>query len=390
MKKWLTLLIVNLFLFIPNVFALSDTYVDKLSELTNTEVKENTVNIYLFYGETCPHCKKEKEWLNVMQAKYGNEINVVTFEVWNNKDNASMLQLAKSLFGETNAGVPFTVIGEDSFVGYTEAFGNTMEQSICKYLGKEYKENVFSLPIIGEVNVKNTSIPLIAIILGFIDGFNPCAMWILLFLINMLIGMNNKKRTWIYGIVFLTISGLVYFISLLGINLVLSITAIQGMKILIGIIALLAGILNLKNYIKEKKTDASCTVVDDKKRKKIFTKIKKFTSSSSFILGLIGIIGLAASVNLIELACSLGFPVIFTEILAINNITGITRIIYLLLYILFYMIDDIVVFVISVKTLEVTGLTNKYNKYSHLIGGIIMVLIGVLLIFKPDWLMLNF
>ena len=113
-------------------------------------------------------------------------------------------------------------------------------------------------------------------------------------------------------------------------------------------------------------------------------------NTRSFLLSLIGVSLLAASVNLIELACSLGFPMIFTEILTINHVEGIMRIIYLLIYIFFYMIDDMVVFTISMITLEATGITNKYNKLCTLVSAIIMIVIGLLLLFKPDWLMLNF
>ena len=146
----------------------------------------------------------------------------------------------------------------------------------------------------------------------------------------------------------------------------------------------------IEEYLKTRKEEAGCNVVDDKKRKKIITRMKKIMNSKSFILSLIGIIILATSVNLIELACSLGFPVIFTEILSINNIHGISKLIYLLIYIFFYMIDDITVFIISMVTLEATGITNKYNKLCTLISSIIMIIMGLLLLFKPDWLMLNF
>jgi hypothetical protein len=150
------------------------------------------------------------------------------------------------------------------------------------------------------------------------------------------------------------------------------------------------GVLSFRKYLKTRKEDAGCTVVDDKKRKTIITKVKKITNSKSFILSLIGVSALAISVNLIELACSLGFPVIYTEMLSINNVSGISKIIYLLIYILFYMIDDLVVFTISMITLQATGITNKYNKLCTLVSGIIMILMGLLLIFKPGWLMFNF
>ena len=119
-------------------------------------------------------------------------------------------------------------------------------------------------------------------------------------------------------------------------------------------------------------------------------KIKKFTSEKSLLLALVGVITLAFSVNLIELACSAGLPLIFTQILALNNLGLFEYSIYILLYLIFFLIDDIVIFVIAMKTLEVTGISTKYTKYSHLIGGIIMLIIGILMIFKPSWLMFNF
>ena len=105
---------------------------------------------------------------------------------------------------------------------------------------------------------------------------------------------------------------------------------------------------------------------------------------------MIGIIGLAISVNIIELACSSGFPAIYTQVLVLNNLSSIEYFLYILLYIVFFLFDDILVFAIAMKTLQVTGISTKYNKLSHLIGGILMIIMGILLFFKPEWLMFNF
>jgi hypothetical protein len=177
---------------------------------------------------------------------------------------------------------------------------------------------------------------------------------------------------------------------MLGINLVLGVAKINIIKLLLGTFIFIAGIINLKKYIETRNDSVGCKVVDNKKRKIIITKIKNIINNKSLLLSLIGIITLAVSVNLIELTCSLGFPVIYTEILAINKVKGIIKLIYLTLYILFYLIDDIIVFIISMYTLSAVGITNKYNKLITLISSIIMILIGLLLIFKPSILMLNF
>ena len=119
-------------------------------------------------------------------------------------------------------------------------------------------------------------------------------------------------------------------------------------------------------------------------------KIYQTEDEKSFVIAILGVMFLAISVNLIELACSAGLPVIFTQVLAMNDLSTLEYWIYIFIYIFFFMIDDLIVFAIAVKTMELTGITTKYTKYSHLIGGLLMFIIGILLIVKPEWLMFNF
>ena len=105
------------------------------------------------------------------------------------------------------------------------------------------------------------------------------------------------------------------------------------------------------------------------------------------MFALAGIIALAVAVNLVELLCSAGLPVVFTQILALNNLPTWQYYAYLILYIFIFILDDLIVFILAMLTLKMTGLGNKYARYSHLIGGAVMVIVGLLLIFKPEWLM---
>lgn len=397
MKKKIIILLLMLSIILPlNVNAISKDYKDRISDIVDKKVEKDKINLYLFRGEGCPHCADEEKWLETIKEKYKDKLNIYDFEVWYSKKNSKLLDKVKKEFNSKRNGVPFTVIGDNYYVGFSDTIKEEIENSIKIYIDDESCGNTEDLknkkkiPFIGNVNVKEVSIPFLAVILGFIDGFNPCAMWILLFLINMLFRMENKKKAWVLGFTFLLVSGLVYFLSMLGINLVISIVAVTWLKILLALFILGAGILNFKKYLKTRKEEAGCTVVDKEKRKKLSTRMKKIMNSKSFILSLVGIVVLAASVNLIELACSLGFPMIFSEVLSINNVSGLTKILYLLLYIFFYMIDDILVFTISMFTLNATGITNKYNKLCTLVSSIIMIAMGLLLLIKPDWLMLNF
>lgn len=382
-------LIISLFIFSNNIYALSKKYTDKVSEYTNTEVDKDTINIYFFRGEGCPHCAEEEKFFEEELTKKYKNIKIYDFEVWNNKENSEILKKVKENFKVTNNNVPFTVIGNKYFTGFSSSTKDKIYEIIDNYQGKKTNTNNYKLPIIGKVNVKTFSLPLIAIILGFIDGFNPCAMWVLLFLINILIGTKDKKKMFILGNAFLLTSGLVYFLSMLGISFVLNITTIIWIRNIIAIVAVIIGILNIRTYI-QTKNDDGCHVVKDKKRRVLFQKIKKYTTKQSLLIGVLGMILLAASVNLVELACSIGFPAIFSEILAINKVSTIERILYLILYDLFYMLDDILIFYIAMFTFNIKAISNKYSKYSNLIGGIIILLIGILLLLKPEWIMFNF
>lgn len=389
MKRIIKLILFLLLIIPTSTLALSKDYNDYVGKYYNIKNDEK-VNIYLFYSKICPHCQKEEKYFETLKEKYQDKINIYTYEVTENKTNNEIMKSLKKELKENSQGVPFTIIGSKTFLGYDESLNERIENTIESYLDENTKtDNTYTIPILGKIEAKNASIILIAIILGFIDGFNPCAMWILLLLINMCISIKDKKKMLIVCLTFIITSGIIYFLSMLGIGFILDLTTISYIRNIIAILAIVLGIYNLYTFIKTRK-ETGCHVVKKEKRKTIITKINNILNNKNTLLMFGGTIILATSVNLIEMACSLGFPTIFLEILSINNIHGFLKITYLLIYILFYLIDDIVVLFLSIKAFEAKGISTKYNKYVHLIGGIIMVLMGILLIFKPEWIMFNF
>lgn len=393
MKKILVL-IISLFFFIPiSVMAFNKDYEDVTANIVNEKIEENKINIYLFYSYTCPHCHDEIEYFKELEKKYENKINIYKYEVLKNKDNAVLMKTTKNLFDVSSTGVPFTVIGKEYILGFSETTKDQIEYILDNYLKEENniknETQERTIPILGKIDVKKTSLTLVGIILGFIDGFNPCAMWILLLLINMTLSINDRKKMITIGLTFIITSGIIYFLSMLGISVILDLTMVTIVRDLIALVAIILGIYNLYIYIKTRK-DTGCHVVDKEKRKGIIKKINDILSKKSSLLMILGTIVLASSVNLVELACSLGFPTIYLELLSINNIHGLAKILYLIIYILFYLIDDLIIFLIAVFTLKSKGISTRYNKLVNLIGGILMILMGLLLIFKPNWIMLNF
>lgn len=391
MKNKLKLLLLLLVLIPFNIFAISKDYKDVVYNITKEKVDKDKINLYFFRMDGCPHCAEEEKWLENIKDKYGDYLNIYDYEIKNsNKNREYYYNVKKVLNDEITKSVPYTVIGETYFVGFSETVSEQIENKIKELIDENVKSsNDVKIPLLGKVNMKKVSIPLVATILGAVDGFNPCAMWILLLLINMCISIKDKKKMKVVGFTFVLSSGLVYFLSMLGIGVILDFTTVIYIRNIIAILAIILGIYNLYVYIKTRK-DTGCHVMKKEKRKTVITKINKILSNKSFILMILGTVLLSVSVNLVELACSLGFPTIFLEILSLNKIHGFGKIIYLLIYIFFYIIDDLIILILSLKAFETKGISTKYNKYVNLIGGILLLLMGILLIFKPDWVMLNF
>lgn len=375
-------------------------------------VQGEKLNVYLFYSDVCSTCKEEMEFLEEYSKE--NDFNIVTYETTRNKENDALLSKVRQALNNNDKTVPYTVIGTPGMTGFNETVENQIKIAIAKYKEEEYVDIVdvvindldvdytinppegnFNIPLLGDVDPKDVSLPLVAIILGFIDGFNPCAMWVLLFLLSIIITMKDRKKMWVIGLTFLTTSALVYLAFMLAwLSVAITLSQIFWVRFIIAIIALLGGAINLTSYYKERKQADGCQVVDKEKRKSILKRInkviKQMDDKKTYLLAILGVMGLAVTVNLIELACSSGLPLIFTQILALNDLNSLQYLIYILIYIILFLIDDIVIFVIAMKTLKLTGISTKYSKLSHLIGGILMLLIGILMIFKPEWLMFNF
>ncbi|MBR4178659.1 MAG: hypothetical protein IKR57_04870 [Bacilli bacterium] len=394
--KKLLILVLFIFLFIPNLLA-----------------EEKELNLYLFYGAECPHCAALEKFLDVYLNE-NKDLHLYKYEVWHNDDNVKKYDEINKILGETSNSIPYLIIGKSSVSGYNEKYtpdriketvnyyrNVKFKDEVGIYLGvvedngeeddsEKYKNDEIDIPIIGKKRIKDVSILLSSIVIGLVDGFNPCAMWILLFLISMLLGMKDKKRRLTLGITFLVASALVYFLFLLAwLDLAVFLNKIIYIRLAIAMIAIIFGTVSIVRFLNRKKDDG-CEVVDSKNRRRIINSIKKIVKEKSFILALLGVVLLAVSVNVIELLCSLGLPVMFSEILALNEVPKISRIIYSLVYVFFFLIDDIIIFIIAMKTLEIKAISNKFGKYSHLIGGLIMLLIGILMIYKPEWLMFNF
>jgi len=378
-KKLLTtllscILLLSFFCFPQNIFA------------------QDTINLDFFYGTGCPHCAQEHVFLKKIQDKYGDKITINEYEIYYDDNNATLFQQNLEKYNIDVGGVPLLIIGDNDYVlGYAneEITGVEIENKIKSLLGVEEDSSLHKplyLSIFSrQIDLKAVSLPLATILIAFVDGFNPCALWILIFLITMLINMKDRKKLYILGSVFIIVSGLVYFVFLAAwFNFFKFIGYAYWIKVIIGIIAIISGIIHIKDGLFSK---GECKVTNAQQRQNIITRMKNVLNEKNFFLAIVGISALAISVNLIEVVCSAGLPAIYTNLLSTIKLSTFEYYSYLSLYILIFMLDDLAIFFIAIKTFEVTGITNKYSKFSSIFGGLLIFIIGIILIFKPELLM---
>jgi hypothetical protein len=376
------------------------------------------IDIHVFYSEDCPHCKAQFDFLERFTADR-EDVIVHSYEVKRSIENLQILNRVHEVMDNHSSLIPFTVIGAMELVGFNSNTELQIEKIVAAYLEHDYKNIVgeiingnltaeefelikdkytveipddeVRIPIFGNINPRTFSMPLISVVIGYIDGFNPCSIWVLLFIITLLIGMNDRKKMWILGGTFIFGSVLIYlFFMFVMLNLAVSMMALTFIRALIGGFAVGFGLWNLRKFNIARKQDSGCQVMNEKRRKKLMEKVKNITSEKRLFIAMGGVLVLAFSVNLIGFACTAGLPLLFTQILALNNITGMEAAMYIGLYMLAFSVNELIIFGVAMVTFTVTGISNKFTKYSYLIGGLIMLIIGLLLIFKPSWIMFNF
>jgi glutaredoxin len=386
---------------------------------TPAAAAQDALVVHFFYGDGCPHCAREEVLLQELESR-GN-LRVERYEVYFSPENLDLLERVAERLQAYSPAVPFLVIGDEYVVGYDDHFTPEVVRTLIakclpggctdavrQVLGAgqpavppppeaarpdaapgtppEAHPQTISIPMLGDIDPRSFSLPLLTVVMGFLDGFNPCAMWALIFLIGLLLGMRNRARMWLLGTAFIVASAFVYFLFMAAwLNLILFFGLVMWVRVGIGLIAVGGGLFSLRDALARE--EISCRITGDRRRREFRARLQDVIGQHSLLLSLAGITLLAFMVNLVEIVCSAGFPAIYTQVLSLNDLPTWKYYAYILLYILFFMLDDLIVFAAAMLTLEVTGATTTYVRYARLLGGALMVGIGLLLILRPQWLM---
>jgi glutaredoxin len=404
MKK----LLLGLYIFVLAFFTVQPGLV---SAADNEAPNQGKTIVHLFSREGCPHCAALKTFLKGQMAK-GLDVELKEYEVIKNRANADLLKRVAQAMDIQVSGVPFTVVGNRSMIGYSDDYTSgtelmkmitaqnlekkpdivTLVASGQKVISAETGEAVktFKIPFFGLVDARNISLPFLTVLVGSLDSLNPCAMWVLLFLIGVLFKVQTRSRQWLLGWVFLGASSVAYFVFLSAwLNIYMFLSVLTWIRFGIAAIAITVGAMSLKDFYDSR--DGGCEIAEDEtKRKIIISKIKQFAQNKSFMVAIFGLALVGAGVNLIELLCSAGLPAVYVPILISAKLPMWQYYAYLLLYVFFYMLPQLAVFLLAMVTMKQVAISSRVTRWFGLASGILMLVLGLLMAVKPEWLTFSF
>ncbi|MDD5339821.1 MAG: thioredoxin family protein [Candidatus ainarchaeum sp.] len=352
--------------------------------------------VHFFYSPTCPHCAAQEPFNEKLALEFTG-VEIVKHDVTIAEEYRRLLVMAQNFsLDESRLGTPTTFIGDSVFMGFESenTTGQQMREAVknCLETGCNRTVSVsggamlkdFNIPLLGKADLSAMSLPLLAAVLGLVDGFNPCAMWVLVYLIGLVMDLNDRKRIWLIVGTFLLASGVLYFLFMTAwLNAFLFLGYVRPVTILIGLVALGGGILSIKEYL-ETHGAMSCKVTGGDEKKKLTARMRELVAAPMTWAVLAGIVVLAFTVNSMEFVCSSAIPAVFTQVLALSGLPAWQYYAYILLYDLFFMLDDLLVFGSAVLVYSEVG--GKYAKYCKMIGGAIMLILGLMLLFAPGML----
>jgi len=403
------------------------------------------VYIYFFWGDGCPHCAQAKPFLQELSQRYPN-VQVEPFEVWYVPDNQALFKQMAAAHGFEPRYVPTIFIGEQHWEGFSDALRQDIEAAVgvCAKTGcpdagvgvipghepqptatpvlapassaelevcapdsetcndaevpaVEFppsghgSDSVQSstpgasirIPLLGEVDLGAQSLWVSTVLISIVDGFNPCSLWVLSILIALTLRTGSRKKIFIIGLTFITVTALVYVLFIAGLFTMLTFISFLGwIQVVVSLLALFFAIINIKDYFWYK--EGLSFTIDDAQKPGLYKRMRRvMRAGDSLGALLLATVGLGAGVSLVEFSCTAGFPVLWTNLVAAQHVTPLTFALLLLLYMFIYQIDELGIFFAAVITLHASKLEEKHGRILKLIGGTLMLTLAAVMLFNP-------
>lgn len=357
---------------------------------TPVQAGEPAPEIDVFVRAGCPHCEAAKAFLKELRRERP-AIRIAIYDVAENSTALKRLDTLAAERGIANIGVPTFLIDAELIVGFLSA--ETTGAEILAKLDQRTQGAVPPAAVesiqakwFGELRVRDLGLPLFTIVIGLLDGFNPCAMWVLLFLLSLLVNLRDRLKMALVAGTFVAVSGLIYFVFMAAwLNMFLLIGLSRPIQIGLGGIALLVGAVNVKDFFALR--HGISLSIPESAKPGLYARIRRILNADNLAGALTGIVILAGLVNLVELLCTAGLPALYTQILTLQQMPSWEYYGYLSLYNLAYIFDDSLMVTIAVVTLSRKKLQERAGRWLKLTSGLVMAGLGAVLLLQPKWLM---
>lgn len=346
------------------------------------DAQPSTPTLELYTRPGCSHCARANEYLHDLQLRRP-DLKVVVLDIAADPNARERLHELAERHG-TMMAVPAFVVGDRMTVGFDDA--TTTGAMVERWLDDQQGElDVIALPVFGQVRVRALGLPVFSLVLGLVDGFNPCAMWVLLFLLSLLVNLRSRRRMAIVGGTFVVVSGVAYYAFMsawLGMFLVMGVS--RWLQAGLGIVAITVGSIHVKDCLRPHRGPSLS--IPERAKPRIYARVRRIVYAENLTGALAATVALAVVVNLIELLCTAGLPALFTQILAAHGLSWWEHQAYMTLYIVAYMFDDAVMLTLAVVTLSRRKVQERAGRALKLVSGAVMIVLGALLIARPEWL----
>ncbi|MDQ2696180.1 MAG: thioredoxin family protein [Pseudomonadota bacterium] len=359
------------------------------------------VVIHFFWGEGCPHCAAERPFLEALAGRSPG-VELRAYEVWRQKDHRPLFRELAAAYGVTGGSVPTTFVGDRVWVGFTEQIKAQIEAEVnaCRARGcadpltrvqraadrPAAAGGTIRVPGLGEIDLAARSLVFTTLVIALVDGFNPCSLWVLALLLAVVIHSGSRQKVLAVGLTFLLIAAGVYGLFLAGLVNVLAYVGYLGwIQALLALLALGFALINIKDYFWFKR-GVSLTIAE-RHKPGIYQSIRRIMAPGQSPAALLGATAaMAAGVTLIELPCTVGFPVVWSTLLARHDPDTGAFLALLGLYLLVFLLDELMVFLVAVVTLKATRLEERHGRVLKLVGGMVMLALAVVLLVAPEWM----
>lgn len=354
------------------------------------------VTLHFFWGEGCPHCERAKLYLNDVHRRFPR-LEIRSYEVLHNERNLQLLMTMSSKLGTEAKGVPTFIIAEKMFDGFSDDTRQLLENEISRHAAAPLlpaapaspvatgAAGTLTLPLVGSISTEKLSLPVIALAIATLDSFNPCAFFVLLFLLSLMVHAHSRRKMALIGGVFVFFSGLVYFLFMAAwLNLFLVTGHLAWITTLAAAAALAIAAVNIKDFFLFEK--GISLVIPEHAKPRLFEKMRFLVHTGTLPAMLAGTIVLALAANSYELLCTAGFPMVFTRLLTLRELAPSAYYLYLGLYNIVYVIPLAVIVGIFTVTLGSRKLTEWQGRILKLVSGFMMFSLGFVLLLKPSLL----